>query len=149
MTIDRKDSPQKRETGGFIFGMGLRHHIFSDYACLKILSQSEGWSLMPTYAAIAIELVEKSFKLYLSFKERRNDALSYYSKKFGHNLEKLRQKSEYYNPIFSDERFKKITEPFNDRSGRFFQFIRYGSQETIDGYKINWSEVVPMWSVWF
>lgn len=118
--------------------------LFSDYIALKYNYQFEPLTFAPGNVVKAIEVVEKSFKLYLAVQEQPENALDYFVSEFGHNLEKLRSRAEKHNTLFADDSIKAFTKPFDDRSGNLYQRLRYGSHAKIDGFHINLNLLMPI-----
>lgn len=144
MVIHKTNTSEKKDKDWFLFAMGLRSHLFSDYVSLKLISQIEPTISIPTRFVMMIEVVEKAFKLYLALHEKLDNSLSHYSSNYGHNIEKLRAKAESFNEVFADKDVKQFTEPFNDKSGALYQHLRYGSQQTIEGFSTNLSLLMPI-----
>lgn len=144
MVIHKTNTSEKKDKDWFLFAMGLRSRLFSDYVSLKLISQIEPTISIPTRFVMMIEVVEKAFKLYLALHEKLDNSLSHYSSNYGHNIEKLRAKAESFNEVFADKDVKQFTEPFNDKSGALYQHLRYGSQQTIEGFSTNLSLLMPI-----
>jgi hypothetical protein len=118
--------------------------LVSDYISLKFNFHFETLTLAPTNVTKMVEVVEKSLKLFLAFQEQPEEALSYFSNEYGHNLEKLRRKAESYDCIFEDGDIKQFTKPFDDRAGNLYQKLRYGSHTKIEGFKTNLNSLMPI-----
>ncbi|MBU4304010.1 MAG: hypothetical protein KJ893_00065 [Candidatus Omnitrophica bacterium] len=144
MVIHKKNTSKKKDKNWFTFAMGLSHHLFSDYISLKFIYQSEPLTFAPTNFVGMVEVVEKSFKLFLAMQEKLGNSLSHYSSNYGHNIEKLRAQAEKFNKIFADEDVKQFTRVFDDKSGALYQHLRYGSQQTIEGFKTKLGQLIPI-----
>lgn len=132
-----KSTKQKQDESWFIFGSCLSQHLFSDYICLRFNFYFERIAFVQPNVVKMVEVVEKSLKLYLTFQEKKEKSLSYFSSDFGHSLEKLRSKAETFNPLFSELDIVSFTKPFDDKAGNLFQKLRYGSHGTVEGFKAN------------
>ena len=144
MVIYKKNHSGKKDKNWFMFAMGLSHHLFSDYISLKLISQLEPLTFAPTNFVCMVEVVEKSFKLFLAMHEKLDNALSHYSSDYGHNIEKLRARAEKFDKIFADKDVKQFTKPFDDKSGALYQHLRYGSQKVIEGFKTKPGQLIPI-----
>ncbi len=144
MALQKKNTSEKKDKDWFMFAMGLSHHLFSDYVSLKLMFQMETLSFAQTNLVGMVEVVEKSFKLFLAMHEKVEKSLSHYSTEYGHNLEKLRGKASEFNTIFEDEDIKQFTKPFGDKRGSLYQHLRYGSEKTIKGFKTNLGVLMPI-----
>jgi hypothetical protein len=144
MVLHKKNTSEKKDKNWFIFAMGLSRHLFSDYVSLKLMFQMETLAFAQTNLVGMAEVAEKSFKLFLAMHEKPENSLSYYSREYGHNLEKLRVKAAEFNVVFDEEDIKQFTKPFGDRRGALYQHLRYGSEMTIDGFKTNLGALMPI-----
>ena len=117
--------------------MGLSQRLFPEYIALKLCHHMEIYALAQSNLVGMVEVVEKSFKLYLSINEKVDNALSHYSSNYGHNLDKLRIQSSLFCETFQDDDIVSLTKPFNDKGGALYQHLRYGSQHSIDGLSTN------------
>ncbi len=150
MIIRKKNSAQKKDSDWHSFAWGLSIRLFSDYASLKLNHFLEPITLSPSTSIHMVEVVEKSLKLYLSLKEKKENSLSYFSSNYGHNIEKLRKKASEYNDIFNQNDIKEFTSVFDDKRGALFQKLRYGSQKNVEGFKINiYSTIVVCEKIFF
>ncbi len=144
MVIKKKNTSERKEHNWFMFAMGLKHHVFADYISIKLAHLMEPLTFVPSTFARMVELVEKLLKLYLSFKEQREDALSHYSSIYGHNIEKLRTQAANYDEVFNEVDIRQFASAFDDKRGALFQHLRYGSQPTIDGFSTNINVLMPI-----
>ena len=144
MPVEKENHSHKQEKNWHSFGIGLSWHLFSEYMALKFNYLMEPLTFVSSYFVNAVELVEKSLKMYLAFHEKREDALSHYTSHYGHNIEKLRQQAANFNPVFDEEDVKDFTKAFDDKRGALFQHLRYGSQPNIKGHKANLDEALPI-----
>ena len=136
MSITKK-TRQKQDESWFIFGSSLSQHLFSDYICLRFNFYFERIAFVQPNVVKMVEVVEKSLKLYLTFQEKKEESLSYFSSDFGHSLEKLRSRAETFNSLFSALDIVNFTKPFEDKSGNLFQKLRYGSHVSVEGFNAN------------
>jgi hypothetical protein len=144
MVFQKKNTSEKKDQNWFLFAMGLSHHLFSDYVSLKLMTQMETLAFAQTNLVGMVEVVEKSFKLFLAMHEKLENSLSHYSAEYGHNLEKLRLKAAEFDAIFEEEDIKQFTKPFGDKRGALYQHLRYGSEKSIEGFKTNLGVLMPI-----
>ena len=144
MVLQKKNTSEKKDQNWFMFAMGLSHHLFSDYVSLKLMFQMETLAFAQTNLVGMVEVVEKSFKLFLAMHEKLDNSLSHYSSEYGHNLEKLRNKAAEFNSVFDEVDIKQFTKPFEDKRGALYQHLRYGSEKTIEGFKTNLGVLMPI-----
>lgn len=143
MVISKK-TRAKQDENWFIFASCLNIHLFSDYLSLKFNHHFEKLTFAPTNVVKMVEVVEKSLKLYLAFQEKPEESLTYFSSEYGHNLEKLRNRAEAFNKLFSDDDIKRFTKPFDDKTGNLYQKLRYGSHAKVEGFKTNLNALMPI-----
>jgi hypothetical protein len=124
MVIHRQDSPVKKDRDWFTFAIDLSLILTSDYISLKFRHHLEPLTFGRSNLVSMIDVVEKSFKLFLAMYEKFEDTLSHYRTNYGHNIEKLRARAETFNQVFGGQDIKQFTSPFDDRSGNFFQKLR-------------------------
>lgn len=141
--IKKKKTSSNKEVNWFFFSTGLSHRLYSDYLQMKLCYMLEPLTLIPSSFVNMIEVVEKSFKIYLALKFEKDDTLSYFSEQYGHNLEKMRQDACQFNSIFEAEDIISFTKAFDDKSGQLYQELRYGSQKNIDGFSTRLSLLLP------
>lgn len=144
MVLQKKNTSEKKDQNWFMFAMGLSHHLFSDYVSLKLMFQMETLAFAQTNLVGMVEVVEKSFKLFLAMHEKLDNSLSHYSSEYGHNIEKLRNKAAEFNSVFDEDDIKQFTKPFEDKRGALYQHLRYGSEKTIEGFKTNLGVLMPI-----
>jgi hypothetical protein len=144
MVLQKKNTSEKKDQNWFMFAMGLSHHLFSDYVSLKLMFQMETLAFAQTNLVGMVEVVEKSFKLFLAMHEKLDNSLSHYSSEYGHNLEKLRIKAAEFNSVFDEDDIKQFTKPFEDKRGALYQYLRYGSEKTTEGFKTNLGVLMPI-----
>lgn len=127
---------KENDTDRHMFASGLFRKLEADYIALKVLIFLEPLYLAETILPKQIELLEKIFKFYIAIKtpniKNIDDLID-----LGHNLEKLRETCEKFNVIFGDVVLKNLTAPLNDRDGKFFQHLRYGSHKEIKGFSAD------------
>jgi hypothetical protein len=91
-----------------------------------------------------IDVVEKSLKLHLSVQERSETALSSMQSNHGHNVESLRSACAKFHPTFSEPDICAFTKDLNDRDGKLYQQLRYGSQQTTLGFSTRLGPLLPV-----
>jgi hypothetical protein len=91
-----------------------------------------------------VEVAEKSLKLFITINNKSTTALSDSMTLYGHNIEKLRIESASFNNTFDDADIKEVTKELCDRGGEFYQFLRYGSQKTTEGFSANLDHLMPV-----
>ncbi len=125
----KRDNQEDRH----MFASNLFRKVEADYISLKIIYLQEPVYLLSTILTKQVELLEKSFKFYLAIHSTKvigiRDIVD-----LGHNLEALREKCETYDVIFKSNTLKDITKCLNDKSGKFYQHLRYGSFRDIKGW---------------
>lgn len=142
--LTRKHSSQRQETGWFFFSTGLMLHVSSDYIAMRTLYQLELLTNMPTIVVLMLDVVEKALKLHLSVQTQTATALSDMRSSHGHNLESLRSACADFNPLFNDADIRAFTKDLNDRDGKLYQKLRYGSQETTNGFEATPGLMLPV-----
>lgn len=143
LMINKKNTNSKKEVDWFFFSTGLSHRLYSDYLQMKLCYMLEPLTLIPSNFVNMVEVVEKSFKIFLALKFEKDNTLSYFSEQYGHNLEKMRQDACQFNSIFEDKDIISFTKVFNDKAGQLYQELRYGSQKNIDGFSTRLSLLLP------
>jgi hypothetical protein len=141
--IKKKKTSSNKEVNWFFFSTGLSHCLYSDYLQMKLCYMLEPLTLIPSSFVNMVEVVEKSFKIYLALKFEKDDTLSYFSEQYGHNLEKMRRDACQFNSIFEAEDIISFTKVFDDKSGQLYQELRYGSQKNIDGFSTRLCLLLP------
>jgi hypothetical protein len=142
--LTRKPSPQRQEKDWFFFSTGLMLHVCSDYIAMRTLFQLEPLTNMPTIVVLMLDVVEKALKLHLCVQTQTATALSDMRSSHGHNLESLRSACASFSPLFNDADICAFTKDLNDRDGKLYQQLRYGSQETTIGFKATPGLMLPV-----
>lgn len=142
--LTRKELPQPREKGWFEFSAGLVLRASSDYISMRLLHSLEPLTCMPTIAVLMLDVAEKSLKLHLAVHTQTVTALADMGAKYGHNLEALRDACAEFSAVFADADIRAFTKSLNDRDGKLYQQLRYGSQKTTGGFKTNLSKLRPV-----
>lgn len=124
--------------------MALKRHVFADYISIKLAHLTEPLTFACSNLSRMVELAEKSLKLYLAFKEKREDALSHYSKRYGHSIRDLRTQAAIESKKFDQEDIRQFSSVFDDKQGALFQHFRYGSQSNITGYNTNMNSLMSV-----
>jgi hypothetical protein len=142
--LTRKPASQPQEPGWFNFSAGLMHSLCSDYIAVRLL-----WTLEPLTTAMTIlpkmlDVVEKALKLHLVVQTQTPTALKDARSEYGHNLEKARAACAVFEPAFEHPDIQALTRDLNDRNGKLYQFLRYGSQETTTGSETNLALLMPV-----
>lgn len=122
-----------------MFAAGLMIHVSSDYIAMRWLHHCEPLTCASTICVEMLDVVEKSLKLHLAVQTQTATALTDMSAKYGHNVEALRDACAAFTPIFADDDVRAFTKDLNDRDGKLYQQLRYGSQKTTAGFKTNLS----------
>ena len=142
--LTRKPLPQHQEKDWFTFSATLMLRVSSDYIAMRLLHQLEPLTAAPTICVLMVEVVEKALKLHLAVQTQTSKALSDMGSGYGHNIEALRQACAGYVPVFADSDVRDFTKHLNDRNGKLYQMLRYGSQGTTDGFSTNLSTLRPV-----
>ena len=119
-------------------------HVSSDYVAMRWLHRCEPLTCAPTICVAMLDVVEKSLKLHLAVQTQTATALTDMSAKYGHNVEALRGACAAFTPIFADDDVRAFTKDLNDRDGKLYQQLRYGSQKTTAGFQTNLSTLLPV-----
>jgi hypothetical protein len=91
-----------------------------------------------------IDIVEKSLKLHLAVQTQTATALSDMRTTHGHNVDSLRRACAKFHSLFDDADVRGFTQHLNDRDGKLYQKLRYGSQETTIGFSTNIGTLLPV-----
>ena len=142
--LTRKPSPQPQEKDWFLFAAGLMIHVSSDYITMRWLHHSEPLTCAPTICVAMLDVVEKSLKLHLAVQTQTTTALTDMSTKYGHNVEALRDRCAAFTPLFAADDVRAFAKGLNDRDGKLYQQLRYGSQKTTAGFRTNLSTLRPV-----
>jgi hypothetical protein len=142
MTLRKKQKPQAHEPNYFMFAMPLSLNLGMDYIAMKLMFYDEPYLTATPIIVKCIEISEKAMKLFQILHEQSETPLSDARTKYSHNIEKLREYCSTKCEEFNDEKIKKLCQNLNDKPGQMFQFLRYGSHPTIDGFATNIKECV-------
>ncbi|MBI1891854.1 MAG: hypothetical protein HYS18_14500 [Burkholderiales bacterium] len=142
--LTRKLLPQPQEKDWFMFSAGLMLHVSSDYIAMRLLHQLEPLTSMPTICVLMLDVVEKALKLHLAVQTQTATALTDMATKYGHNVEALREACAGFAPVFADPDVRDFAKHLNDRDGKLYQQLRYGSQKTTEGFSTNLSTLRPV-----
>lgn len=142
--LTRKKESQKIEKDWFIFSSQLFFHLCSDYIALRLLYYLEPLTTASSILVKIVDVAEKSLKLYLSVQNKSNTALSDSRQNYGHDIEKMRIESTKYDTVFDDEDIKMFSKDLYGKRGEFYQYLRYGSQETTQGMSANLGQIMPV-----
>ena len=134
--LNRKKSSEKKEQYWSMFSTWLLRIACSDYISLRLLYFLEPYTTNPTILPKILEVAEKSFKFYLTVNKQSSTPVTD-ARKWGHNIEKLRFESSQFNDDFNDPDIISFTKNLNDNKGEFYQYFRYGTHETTEGYNAN------------
>jgi hypothetical protein len=137
-------SSQRKDREWFTFSASLLHHLCSDYISLRLLYGLEPLTVFSTTLVKTIEVAEKAMKLFIAVKTQATSALSTSLSTYGHNLEKLRGDCATHEPGFDDADIQWFTHDLNDKSGSLYQYLRYGSHSTIEGFSSDLRVLVPI-----
>jgi hypothetical protein len=140
----RKVTSQRHEPDWFQFSAGLMHSLCSDYIALRLLYSVEPLTTAMTVCTKMLDVVEKALKLHLAVQTQTPTALADARSEYGHNLERLRVACSQYQPTFDEPDVRAFTKDLNDRDGKLYQHMRYGSQETTSGFETNLAVLLPV-----
>lgn len=111
---------------------------------MRMLFQLELLTCGPTLCVLMIDVAEKALKLHLSVQEKSETALSSMQSNHGHNVESLRSACAKFHPVFADPDVCAFTNDLNDRDGKLYQYLRYGSQQTTLGFSTRLGPLLPV-----
>lgn len=118
--------------------------VCSDYVAMRMLYRLGRPTTIPTICVMMIDIVEKSLKLHLAVQSQTTTALNDMRTTHGHNVDSLREACAKYHSLFNDADVRKFTQHLNDRDGKLYQKLRYGSQETTTGFSTNIGTLLPV-----
>ena len=142
--LNRKSTAQRQDRDWFQFSASLIHGLCSDYIALRLLYHLEPLTTAFTITTKMLDVAEKSFKVLISVHTQTTTALSSAQKEYGHNVEKLRRACALYESVFDEVDVCAFAKDLNDRDGKLYQFLRYGSQETTDGFETKLAVLMPV-----
>jgi hypothetical protein len=142
--LKRTPAPQRQERDWFQFSSGLMHSLCSDYIAVRLLYSLEPLTTAMTILPKMLDVVEKALKLHLAVQTQTPTALADARAGYGHNLEKLRAACAQYEPAFDHPDIQALTKDLNDKDGKLYQHMRYGSQETTIGWQTNLVLLLPV-----
>ncbi len=142
--ISRKQSAEKIEKDWFYFSAGLALTVVSDYIALRLLFRLEPYTTATVILTKALDVAEKSLKLFVSVSSKTLTALSSARSEYGHNIEKLRSAAAAYDAVFNEDEIKLFAQDLNDKSGKLYQLVRYGTEETSEGFEANFATLIPV-----
>jgi len=131
----RRQTPQREDKHWFHFAAGLIPVLCADYISLRLLARLEPLTTALAIAPKSLDVVEKSLKLFLSVRTESNTALSDAASEYGHDIEKLRSACAKFSPEFAEDDVCALTKHLNDKSGKLYQYMRYGSEITTQGHE--------------
>ena len=140
--LSRKPASQKGEKDWFEFSSALAFALVSDYIALRILYFLEPLTTAFPILCKAIEIAEKSLKLFITVSSKSTNALTSARSEFGHNIEKLRAQAARFDEVFDEAALKAFSHELNDRDGKLYQHVRYGSQETTEGLSADLAQIM-------
>ena len=118
--------------------------VCSDYIAMRMLYRLSRPTTIPTICVLMIDIVEKSLKLHLAVQSQTATALSDMRTKHGHNVDSLRRACAKFHSLFDDADICGFTQHLNDRDGKLYQKLRYGSQATTTGFSTNIGTLLPV-----
>lgn len=142
--LKRKPTAQRQEINWFAFSARLMLHVCSDYIAMRTLYQLEPLTTAPTLCVLMLDVVEKSLKLHLSVQTKTMTALKDMRTDYGHNVESLRAACARYHSVFDESDVRAFTKDLNDKDGKLYQHLRYGTQETTDGFSTTLGVLLPV-----
>jgi hypothetical protein len=142
--LKRSQAAQKIDKDWFNFCLPLSIGLASDYIALRILYRLEPLTTALTIVGKSLDVAEKSLKLFVIVSRKSPRALWSARSEFGHDIEKLRIAASQLDPDFDDPAIRSFTRDLNDKSGKLYQQVRYGSEETTSGFKTNLHALIPV-----
>lgn len=142
--LQRRQTSARTEKDWFIFSSAISTLLASDYISMRLLYCIEPLTTGFTVLGRALDVAEKSLKLLVVVQSQTSEAISLAGSEYGHNIEKLRSKAAEYESVFNDEDIRAFSKDLNDKSGKLYQHIRYGSEITTEGFHISLEFVVPV-----
>ena len=142
--LTRKSSPHHQNIDWFGFSSSLMLRVCSDYIAMRMLYRLGRPTTIPTICVMMIDIVEKSLKLHLAVQSQTATALSDMRTTHGHNVDSLRRACAKFHSLFDDADICGFTQHLNDRDGKLYQKLRYGSQETTTGFSTNIGTLLPV-----
>jgi hypothetical protein len=142
--LSGKQAPHRREKDWFHFSSALAIALVSDYIALRILYFQEPLTAALPILAKALEVAEKSLKLFVSTKRKSPDALTSARTEFGHSIESLRSAAVGYDQAFDEPDLVAFSRDLNDKRGRLYQLVRYGSEPLTDGFEADLDRIIPV-----
>lgn len=142
--LTRKHASKKTDKDWFYFSSALATTLVSDYISLRFLYKNEPHTTAFTILGRVLDVAEKALKLFVMVSGKSPTALSSARSDYGHNIEKLRSEAAKYDPVFDESTIKTFTRDLNDKSGKLYQHVRYGSEDTIDGLQADLNLLIPV-----
>jgi len=142
--LTRKPTSQHQERDWFYFSAALMHSLCSDYVAMRLLYTLEPLTTGMTILPKMLDVVEKALKLHLSVQTQTKTALTDARTKYGHNIENLRVACATFEPAFDHQDIRVLTRDLNDKDGKLYQYLRYGSQATTAGFETNLAVLLPV-----
>ena len=142
--LKRTQSPKKLEKDWFSFSVPLAMIVGGDYLALRLLYRLEPESTAFAMLGKMMDVAEKSLKLFVVVMQKSPAALTDVKGGFGHNVERLRSVAASFNPAFDEADVLSLSRSLNDNSGKLYQQIRYGSEETTEGFSAEPALLMPV-----
>jgi hypothetical protein len=142
--LKRSPTSEKQDSDWFRFAAGLLQTLCADYVSVRLLIGTEPFTTAPTVLPKMLDVAEKALKLHLTVQTKSPTALSSARADYGHHIEGLRASCASIHPVFADTDICDFTRDLNDKDGKLYQFLRYGSQETTRGYEANLGDLLPV-----
>ena len=142
--LKRKQSTQRNEKDWFYFSSPLSMALVSDYIAMRLLFRIEPLTTAMVVLGKALDVAEKSLKLFVTVSTKTPMALSSARTNYGHNIEKLRAAAAQYDSVFNEAAIRSFARDLSDKSGKLYQHVRYGSEETTDGFEANLAGVITV-----
>ena len=142
--LSRKPSSSRQDIGWLHFSHGLMYKVWSDYVAMRILYRLGRPTTTPTICVMMVDIVEKTLKLYLAIQRQSTTTLRDIRHNHGHNIETLRCACAEFHSVFNEVDVRDFTTHLNDKDGKLYQMLRYGSQETTSGFATNIGKLLPV-----
>jgi len=142
--LKKKQTPTKIEKDWFSFSIPLSTIASHDYIALRLLYYIEPATTAFAILSKMLDVAEKSLKLFVTVMEKSPTALSAAREDYGHNIQKLCAQAAIHNKAFNDPDVLAFSADLNDKSGKLYQFIRYGSETTSEEYSAKPRLILPV-----
>lgn len=142
--LKRRQAAKKSDQDWFYFSSALALALVSNYISVRLLYRKEPLTTAITILGKALDVAEKALKLFVMVCTKSSTALTSARSDYGHNIEKLRSVAANYDPVFDELMIRNFTRDLNDKAGKLYQLIRYGSEETTEGFEADVHALMPV-----